>query len=258
MSNITLTLEGVTQEYPSNDGKSVNRVLEPINLTFTGPSINMLMGRSGCGKSTLLRMLGGVRPQGVKTPSAGKIAIDGQEIDDCLDEAAMVFQRYANRPDLTVRQNIEFPFSLSVWRKQVGSAVIKQRVDELLKEIDLEDKQQLYPHQLSGGQNQRVALARALVLRPKILLLDEPFSALDHTLRTDMQQLLVNLWNAHPCIVFMVTHDPAEAVALGDRIIVLGGRPAKVVLDQQQVGQNTKMLYAKNPALEQTIINHLS
>jgi ABC-type nitrate/sulfonate/bicarbonate transport system ATPase subunit len=256
-----LHLNQVVQEYPAPGG-GVNRILDPVTLTLEGPSINMLMGASGCGKSTLLRMLGGVRPQGVKTPSSGTIieeflSQETREVTDCLDDAVMVFQRYANRPDLTVRQNIAFPFTLDVWRKRVPIDEARDRVEQLVNEVGLKDKENLYPHQLSGGQNQRVALARALVTQPKILLLDEPFSALDHKLRVQMQQLLVDLWNSHPCLVVMVTHDPREATALGDRIILLAGKPAKVVLDQKQLGFDQKTLYPSDPALENQIINLL-
>lgn len=265
--SIKLHLKDVVQEYPAPDG-GITRILDPTNLTFEGPSINMLMGQSGCGKSTLLRMLGGVRPQGIKTPSSGMIIEEvtptgalgpaPREVTDCLDDAVMVFQRYANRPDLTVRQNIAFPFTLDVWKKRVPIEEARQRVERLINEVGLKDKENLYPHQLSGGQNQRVALARALVTQPNILLLDEPFSALDHKLRVQMQQLLVDLWNVHPCLIVMVTHDPREATALGDRIIVLGGgRPAKVVLDQKQIGFDQKTLYPSNPELEDKIINLL-
>lgn len=256
---IKLHLQGVTQEYPSPTG--VNRVLDPINTVIEGPSINMLMGRSGCGKSTLLRMLGGVRPQAVKAPSHGQIIkeIDGQHflIHDCLEDAVMVFQRYANRPDLTVRQNIAFPFTLQAWKSKVPAAEAAQRVETLIGEVGLRGKEDLYPHQLSGGQNQRVALARALVTFPKILLLDEPFSALDHKLRKQMQQLLVELWNKHKCLIIMVTHDAEEAVALGDRIMVLGSTPAKLVFDHQTPTVAKRLLNPPNEHLQNTIINLL-
>jgi ABC-type nitrate/sulfonate/bicarbonate transport system ATPase subunit len=258
----SLLIENVVQEYPNPNGKGVNRVLDPINLFLEGPSINMFMGRSGCGKSTLLRLLGGVRPQKLKAPTSGRVMIGeaggvATEIDDQEDSAVMVFQRYSNRPNLTVRQNVEFPFKLAVWRGSVPQAEAKHRVDEALLKIGLLDKAGLYPDQLSGGQNQRVALARAIVTRPKVLLLDEPFSALDHSLRGEMQQLLVDLWNAYPCLVVMVTHDPVEAIALGDRIIVLGGSPAQVKMDTKMLTPNAKALNPNNPAVEAEIISHL-
>jgi NitT/TauT family transport system ATP-binding protein len=260
---ISLSLSNVAQEY--SRGSETTKILGPVSLTLQGPSINMLMGRSGCGKSTLLRMLGGVRPQGVKTPTVGSIVLQTdqnqpQEVVTCLDDAVTVFQRYSNRPDLTVRQNIEYPFQFTVWKNKVKKEEVQERVQGLLKEVELEAKQDLYPHELSGGQNQRVALARALATRPKILLLDEPFSALDPKLRVDMQQLLVNLWSAHPCLVVMVTHDAAEAISLGDRIIVLGGAPATVLLDNQRVvnpSLTSKMLYPKDLAAEEAIVKLL-
>jgi NitT/TauT family transport system ATP-binding protein len=256
---IKLHLQGVTQEYPSPTG--VNRVLDPIDTVIEGPSINMLMGRSGCGKSTLLRMLGGVRPQAVKAPSHGQIIkeIDGQHflVHDCLEDAVMVFQRYANRPDLTVRQNIAFPFTLKAWSTKVSKDDAATRVETLIGEVGLRGKEDLYPHQLSGGQNQRVALARALVTHPHILLLDEPFSALDHKLRRQMQQLLVDLWNRHKCLIVMVTHDAEEAVALGDRIMVLGGTPAKLVFDHRATPSAKRLLHPANEHLQHTIVNLL-
>ena len=250
-----IVLNGVCQSYGEN------QVLKDVSLELAGPSINVLMGRSGSGKSTLLRMLGGVRPQAVKVPTSGSIMLTaedaGYEITDCTNDAVTVFQRYSNRPDLTVRQNIAFPFTFDVWRKQVPIEEARRRVEEAIGEIGLKDKEHLYPHQLSGGQNQRVALARALVTRPKILLLDEPFSALDQKLRTSMQQLLVDLWNAHPCLVVMVTHDPKEAVALGDRIIVLAGKPATVMMNRKMPAGDTKLLYPSDPAVEAEILGLL-
>lgn len=260
--SLILNIDGVTQNY-SRNGESVS-VLSPITLSLSGPSMNMLMGRSGCGKSTLLRMLGGVRPQGVKVPSAGTISIvtEGktEAVTTCLDDAVTVFQRYSNRPDLTVRQNIEYPFVFKVWKDRVKKEEAQERVQAMLQEVELSQKQDLYPHELSGGQNQRVALARALVTHPKILLLDEPFSALDPKLRVDMQQLLVNLWSSHPCLVVMVTHDATEAISLGDRIIVLGGSPAKVLMDEVRVpnpSTSNKILYAKDQSTEDRIIKLL-
>ena len=260
---LNLTLENVIQEYTRD--QQTTRILDPISLTLVGPSINMLMGRSGSGKSTLLRLLGGVRPPDVKSPTSGTIelteAVGGgtqtHEIVDQEDAAVTVFQRYNNRPDLTVRQNLMFPFTLDLWKR---SALYKDRVnlvESTLKEIGLEDKGDRYPYELSGGQNQRVALGRALIVRPKILLMDEPFSALDPKLRMGMQQLLVDLWNAHPCLVVMVTHDPREAVALGDRILVLGGKPARVVMDKPMPGGDQHFLCPPNPEVETEIFKLL-
>jgi NitT/TauT family transport system ATP-binding protein len=244
----TITVKDVAQSYgPGKD------VLKDLNLELVGPSINILMGRSGSGKSTLLRMLGGVRPVGVKTPSAGGVYIDGSLIEDASDDAVMVFQRYANRPDLTVFDNVALPFRLKLW---AGTKGWQDTVKGLLKEVGLEDKADFYPSQLSGGQQQRVAIARALAVKPKILLLDEPFGALDPMLKNEMQLLLKGLLKAHPCLVIMVSHDPLEAVRLGDRILVLGGKPANFVLDVRQDPSET--LRPANSTLEDNIIRSLS
>lgn len=231
MSEISVELRGVTQEYPAPDGDGVIRVVEDVNLRMDQPGIYMLLGPSGSGKSTILRMMGGVRPIGVKTPTAGEVLIHGQPCHGAHDDAVMVFQRYANRPDLSVRENVAFPFRLSLWRKRISKAEQKQRVDAILEAVGLADKGDLRPSQLSGGQNQRVALARALVLQPKILLMDEPFGALDAQTREEMQLLLIQLFRSQPCIIIFVTHDVTEALLLGDRVIVLSTRPARVALD---------------------------
>ncbi|MEL6342505.1 MAG: ABC transporter ATP-binding protein [Myxococcota bacterium] len=228
---ISVELRGVTQEYPAPDGDGVIRVVEDINLRMDRPGIYMLLGPSGSGKSTILKMMGGVRPIGVKTPTAGDVLIHGQPCHGPHDDAVMVFQRYANRPDLSVRDNVAFPFRLGLWRKRISKAEQRERVDDILEAVGLADKAALRPSQLSGGQNQRVALARALVLQPKVLLMDEPFGALDAQTREEMQHLLVELFNRQPCIIVFVTHDVTEALLLGDRVIVLSTRPARVALD---------------------------
>ncbi len=220
----------IVQEYDQPDGK-VLRVLDDVSLTFEQPSINMLLGPSGCGKSTLLRMLGGVRPWNVATPTTGRVEIEGQACDGPHADAVMVFQHYSNRPDLTVWQNVMYPFRFQEWKRRLSQKEAEQRVDQMLVEVGLADKKALFPAQLSGGQNQRVALARALVLRPKVLLMDEPFGALDAQTRSHMQLLLAKLHEVHRCLVVFVTHDVTEALLLGDRVIVLSTQPAKIIDD---------------------------
>ncbi|MCB9655931.1 MAG: ABC transporter ATP-binding protein [Deltaproteobacteria bacterium] len=212
-------------------GSNRVRVVDDVSLTFDRPGVVMLLGPSGCGKSTLLRMMGGVRPMGVKTPTSGEVFIDGVASTDQHDDVVMVFQRYANRPDLSARENIAFPFRLKLWRQKVSREEAKSRVDAMLASVRLDAQAELRPAQLSGGQNQRVALARALVLRPRILLMDEPFGALDAQTREEMQRLLIDLYREHPCLVVFVTHDVTEALVLGDRVVVLSGQPAKVADD---------------------------
>jgi len=230
MSFARIELHDIHQSYARPDGGSTE-VIKGISLSLDQPGINMLLGPSGCGKSTLLCMMGGVRPFDVKTPTSGTVMIDGQPCDGAHDDAITVFQRYSNRPDMTVRQNVTFPFTLSLWKRRVPRSQSGPRVDAMLKAVGLIDKCDLYPHELSGGQNQRVALARALVLQPRILLMDEPFGALDAQTREEMQQLLVNLYNAQPCTIVFVTHDVSEALLLGDRVLVMSTQPATIVED---------------------------
>jgi ABC-type nitrate/sulfonate/bicarbonate transport system ATPase subunit len=246
----TIVLDQISQSY------GTNQVVAPLSLTFSGPSINMLMGPSGCGKSTILRMLGGVRPQKVQTPTAGKVMIDNVLCTDQHDDAVTVFQTYSNRPDLTVRENMEWPFRLGLM-KHWAKADVKNVIDKMLLAVGLEDKQNLYPKELSGGQNQRVALARALALRPKILLMDEPFGALDAYTRRGVQELLIGLYNQFPCLVVMITHDVGEAIALGDRIIMMAAKPGRVIHDQMLTanpGTVARSLNFAQPALEQQLI----
>jgi ABC-type nitrate/sulfonate/bicarbonate transport system ATPase subunit len=228
--SVSLALKNIVQEYPAPGG-GVTRVVDGVDIAIDKPGIVMLLGPSGCGKSTLLHMMGGVRPVGVPTPTSGSVLIDGEECHGPHDDAVMVFQRYANRPDLSVFENVAYPFRLKLWKQRVTEAEWRPRVAEMLRAVGLADKEKLLPAQLSGGQNQRVALARALVLRPRILLMDEPFGALDAQTREEMQKLLIELYDARPCLVVFVTHDVTEALRLGDRVVVLSTQPAKVADD---------------------------
>ena len=227
---VSMALSKIVQEYTGADGK-ITRVIDGIDLAFDKPTINILLGPSGCGKSTLLYMMGGVRPFAVRSPTSGTILIDGQETHGAHDDAVMVFQRYANRPDLNVYENVALPFQFDLWKKRVSETEWKKRMSEILEAVGLADKKDYLPAQLSGGQNQRVALARALVLRPRILLMDEPFGALDAQTREEMQKLLITLHKTWPCLIIFVTHDVTEALMLGDRVIVLSTQPARIADD---------------------------
>ena len=231
-ATVSLELREIVQEYPARDGSSgVVRVVDRVSLHYDRPGINMLLGPSGCGKSTLLHMMGGVRPIGVATPTSGQILIDGVPCHGAHDDAVMVFQRYANRPDLTVWENVAFPFRLNHWRRKVPRSDWTARVDSIIDAVGLGSHRSHRPAQLSGGQNQRVALARALVLQPRILLMDEPFGALDAQTRADAQTLLVSLYERNPCLIVFVTHDVTEALTLGDRVTVLSTQPARIADD---------------------------
>lgn len=228
MSEVSVELINVCQSYP-REGESPLEVIKDVSLSVTKPGIHMVLGPSGCGKSTLIKMMGGVRPFNVVSPTSGEVLIDGEPCHGPHDDAVMVFQHYANRPDLTVWENVAFPFELKLWRKRLAGEDFRPRVDKILDEVGLGDKRNARPSQLSGGQQQRLALARALVLRPRILLMDEPFGALDAQTRADMQRLLVQLHESHPCLVMFVTHDVTEALLLADHIHVLSTQPARFV-----------------------------
>ena len=230
----SLELKKIVQEYPKpeSEGGGVLRVIDGIDLKIDKPGITMLLGPSGCGKSTVLKMMGGVRPYNVASPTSGEVLIDGAPCDGPHNDAVMVFQRYANRPDLTVFDNVALPFRFGLWKKRHPDP--KPMVDKMLAQVGLADKAGLMPSQLSGGQNQRVALARALVLKPRILLMDEPFGALDAQTREEMQRLLVDLYNAQPTLIVFVTHDVTEALLLADRVVVLSTQPA-VIADEFEI-----------------------
>lgn len=259
--NVSIELRNICQEYPPQNGQPALRVLENINLTIDKPSVTMLLGSSGCGKSTLLRMMGSVRPLGVPTPTSGEVLINGVPCDGPHDDAVMVFQRYANRPDLSVWDNVAFPFTLKLWRDRYKRSEWQKMVEDALADVGLTDKKNMRPAQLSGGQNQRVALARALVLRPKILLMDEPFGALDAQTRTETQLLLTELHRQHPCAVVFVTHDVSEALLLGDRVVVLSSQPAKIADDfeitEPRPRSATWRRSSEAVRLEERILDHL-
>ncbi|MGC4031588.1 MAG: ABC transporter ATP-binding protein [Tepidisphaeraceae bacterium] len=191
--------------------------VDNVSLSIRAGEFLTLLGPSGCGKTTMLRMIGGF-----EQPTTGRVLIDGKDVTDLPPyrrEVNQVFQSYALFPHLNVRQNIEFGLKM----KGIAKAEMQTRVDEALAAVALVDFQKRKPSQLSGGQRQRVALARAIVNRPKVLLLDEPLSALDAALRHAMQIELKRL-NAKLGITFVfVTHDQEEALTMSDRIVVVNG-----------------------------------
>ena len=172
-----------------------------VSLSVEAGEFFTLLGPSGCGKTTLLRMLAGF-----EQPDAGQILLDGQDMSHVLPEKRpvhTVFQSYALFPHMTVRENIAFPLKMAKWDK----AKIDAQVDELLEDVRLTQFGNRYPHEMSGGQRQRVAIARALVDRPRLLLLDEPLSALDAKLREEMQLELIKLQKEVGITFVYVTHD---------------------------------------------------
>jgi sulfonate transport system ATP-binding protein len=207
-----LVLERVGKTYPNGV-----HALGGVSLEVELGEIVAVIGGSGCGKSTLLRAIGGLDPA-----TDGTIMLDGERITAPHEKIGVIFQEPRLLPWLKVADNVGFGLG------ERPKAERAQRVAAALKRVGLADKAAVWPRELSGGQAQRVAIARALVPRPEVLLLDEPFSALDAFTRTDLQDHLLDLWaDAKPTLI-LVTHDVEEAIVLADRIMVMGARPGRI------------------------------
>ncbi len=185
-----------------------------------------LIGPSGCGKSTVLNLIQGFSD--VYPPTRGEVRIHGTKVVGPGRDRGMIFQKYSSFPHLTVLRNVAF--GLEINREQLGfsDSEIEHRCMELIEKVGLAGHERKYPHQLSGGQQQRVAIARTLVLKPSIVLMDEPFSALDEPTRYDMQRLIHDLWHEVQATVFLVTHSISEAVYLGDRVWIMTPAPGRI------------------------------
>ena len=200
--------------------------LENINLTVAAGEFVTLVGASGCGKSTLLRIIAGL-----ETRTSGQVSIADVPIEGPGVDRAVVFQHYSLYPWLTVMQNIKFSRRLETHRRDITSAdveVASGRADALLAVMGLGHVASAYPNQLSGGMQQRVAIARALMPRPRILLMDEPFGALDAQTRDVMHDLIRYLRAIENTTIVFVTHDVEEAIYLGSRVVVLAPRPGRI------------------------------
>jgi len=222
--------------YSDRDGEPILRA-ERIGVVFASPQGKLealddaslevsprefvcLVGPSGCGKSTLLRVM-----SGLLVPSRGHVYLRGKPLDGPSGDVGLVFQGANLMPWRTVRSNIALPLEL----RGLDAAQIRERVTGLIGLVGLRGFERSYPHELSGGMAQRVAIARALVYDPEILLLDEPFGALDALTRERMNLELLRIWEAQRKTVIMVTHNIAEAILLADRVVVMTSRPGQVV-----------------------------
>ena len=220
MNDVHIRISGVNKVFDAA-GRAVV-ALKDIDLAIPRGQFTCLLGPSGCGKSTLLNAVAGFAQ-----PTAGTIAVDGRRVTGPGPERGMVFQEYALFPWMTVEQNIRFGLEI----KRLGGAEIARRVGDLLELLALADFRHRYPKDLSGGMRQRVAIARVLALDPPILLMDEPFGALDALTRRNLQDELLRLWAALKKTILFVTHSIEEAVYLADRIVVMTYRPGTVKRD---------------------------
>jgi NitT/TauT family transport system ATP-binding protein len=202
------------------------------DVTFTiedapasGEFVTML-GPSGCGKSTVLNLIAGFLE-----PTEGTVEVKGAKVEGPGRDRGMIFQQYSSFPHLTVLRNVLFGLEVNRRELGLGSAARLDRARDLIQQVGLERHEAKYPHQLSGGQQQRVALARSLAMEPTILLMDEPFSALDEPTRLEMQELVLELWHRiHPTIL-CVTHSVTEAVYLSERVWIFSPCPGQIAYD---------------------------
>ena len=227
-----LELEDITKLFGRNTA------VDHINLSVEQGEFLTLLGPSGCGKTTILRMVAGF-----EIPSEGNILLDGEDITNRAASKrpmGMVFQSYALFPHLTAEQNIAFGLSIQHKPKDV----IQRRCAELLELVGLSDKGRSYPHQLSGGQQQRIALARALAVEPKVLLLDEPLSALDAKVRVSLRNEIRRIQQQLKTTAIYVTHDQEEALAISDRIAVMAKGRIEQLDQPEEIYSNPRTIFA--------------
>jgi NitT/TauT family transport system ATP-binding protein len=201
------------------DRKRTVQALQEATLSLADNEFVSLVGTTGCGKSTLLSIVAGLQE-----PSSGEVLVDGQLVNGPGRDRGVVFQTYTLFPWLTARENVEF----ALREEGLSRAERRARALEQLQLVGLHQFADAHPNQLSGGMKQRVAIARALSYRPSILLMDEPFGALDALTRQLMQELLTRVWERHRLTVLFVTHDVEEAVYVSDRVVVMTNRPGRI------------------------------
>ena len=216
-----LSIQGVSRTFTSHKGTSTQALL-PVDFEVCENDFVTILGPSGCGKSTMLRIAAGL-----DFPTTGQVLLDGRAVDGPGADRGMVFQSYTLFPWLTVAQNIRF----GLREKGVSEALQKERSDYFIAKVGLRGFENHFPKQLSGGMQQRTAIARALANDPKILLMDEPFGALDNQTRVLMQELLLGIWEAERKTVMFVTHDIDEAIFMANRVAVFSARPGRIKAD---------------------------
>ena len=229
MSNLNVVeFRNVTKTYNAGRPDAFTAVQD---ITFEIPDIPdhgefiAVLGPSGCGKSTILRMIAGLQPQHPAT--TGEVLVDGNPVLGPGPDRGMVFQDYTSFDNRTVLDNVAFGLECRGVSKQERYTLAREWIQKVGLNVDTDAAK--YPHELSGGMRQRVAIARTLILRPKIILMDEPFGALDPHTRMQMQDLLVSLWREVQATVFFVTHSIEEAVYLGDRVFILSRSPGTLL-----------------------------
>ena len=214
---IKLKIDNVYKEYQGRNGKTV--ALNGVSLDIKENEFICVVGPSGCGKSTLLNIIAGLLE-----PTSGTVSLDGKVIEGTGVERGVVFQQYALFPWRTVLKNVMFPLEM----KKVPKAEAEAIARKYIKSVGLEGFEKSFPKELSGGMKQRVAIARAYAANPEVLLLDEPFGALDAQTRVQLQSELLETWEKEKKTCFFITHDVDEAVILAQRVIIMSARPGRI------------------------------
>ncbi len=237
-----LSVVNLQKQYKTRQGDLT--AFDGINLQVQFSEVVCLLGGSGCGKSSLLATIAGLQ-----NADQGEIYLQGKAVRKSHPQVGVVFQDPCLLPWLNLRQNIAFGLKLKRM-PQLTKPELRSRIGEAIAQVGLQGFEQSYPHQLSGGMAQRVALARTLARRPQLLLLDEPFSALDAITRLDMQNLLLQIISQQQTTVLMVTHDIDEALLLGDRVVLMARHPGRI--DQEWVITQPKPRFQQAHELTQT------
>ena len=204
---------------PKDSGETVS-VLDHMQYSIDQGRFISIVGPSGCGKTTLLRIIAGL-----EQPSEGNVLLDGRELTPGSEDVGFVFQEYALFPWRTTLQNIQFGLEI----RGVGREKRNAMAGKYIESFNLDGFENRYPKELSGGMKQRVAIARTLILSPRVILMDEPFGALDSQTRSDLQKFLMDVWSGLKITVLFVTHNVDEAVFMSDEILVLSRRPARII-----------------------------
>ncbi len=215
--NIKLKIDNVKKIYNSRNGEMI--ALNGVNLDIAENEFICVVGPSGCGKSTLLNIIAGLLE-----PTSGEVYCDGKKVEGTGIERGVVFQQYALFPWMTVKKNVMFGLNL----QGIKGKEAEERAMKYIKMVQLEDFLDHYPKELSGGMKQRVAIARAYAVNPSVLLMDEPFGALDAQTRTQLQSELLETWEKEQKTCFFITHDVDEAIILAQKVIIMSARPGRI------------------------------
>ena len=253
---VKVHIDHVVKKFNGRGGEMV--ALNGVDMDIHENEFICVVGPSGCGKSTLLNIIGGL-----DTPTEGKVLVDGKEVDGPGPDRGIVFQQYALFPWLTVEKNVQFGLKL----QGKSPEECQEIAQKYIKMVELEQFAKSYPKELSGGMKQRVAIARAYAVNPKVLLMDEPFGALDAQTRTQLQQELLETWEKEQKTCFFITHDVEEAIILAQRVVIMCARPGRLkdIVDidipyprNQETKMTPRFLELKNYIWNQVYQEYLS